>query len=88
MGTDSMIPVPDPLDKYDTGARPVPSWVPTIRVPAGTDVSMGIHGNPWIFEFIYFLVQIINFFNYQKTSTFKHPYIIHSKFHKSYIKNS
>jgi len=23
--------------------------------------------------------------NYQKSSTFKHPYIIHSKFHKSYI---
>ena len=85
MGTDSMIPVPAPLDKFDTRARPVPSWVPTMRVPVGIKVSMGIHGYPWSFEFIYFFVQIITFFNYQKTSTFKHSFIIHSKFHKSYI---
>jgi len=41
-GTDIKIPVSAPLDKYDTRARPVPSWVPTIRVPAGIEVSMGI----------------------------------------------
>jgi len=66
MGTNSMIRVPTPLDKYDTCARLVPSWVPTMRVPVGIEVSMGIHGYPWGFEFIYFLVQIITFFNYQK----------------------
>ena len=33
-----MIPVPNPFDKYDTCARPVPSWV-----PAGIEVSMGTH---------------------------------------------
>jgi len=38
MGTDSMIPVPVPLDKYDTRFFPVPSWV-----PAGIEVSMGTH---------------------------------------------
>jgi hypothetical protein len=37
-----MIPVPAPLDKYDTRARLVCSWVPTIRVPVGIEVSMGI----------------------------------------------
>jgi len=63
---------------------PVPSPYPP-GVPVCIEVSMGIRGFPWIFEFIYFLVQIITFFNYQKTSTFKHPYIILSKFHKSYI---
>jgi len=62
MGTDSMIFVPAPLDKYDTLARPVPSWVPTMRITVGIEVSMGIHGYPWIFDFIYFLVQIITFF--------------------------
>jgi len=46
IGTDSMILVPTPLDKYHTRARPVPSWVPTMRVPAGIEVSMGIHGYP------------------------------------------
>jgi len=61
MGTNIMIPVPAPLDKYDTRVRPVPSWVPTIRIPADIEVYMGIHGYPWIFEFIYFLVQIITF---------------------------
>ena len=44
MGTNSMILVPDPFDKYDTRGRPVPSWVPTMRVPAGIEVSMGTHG--------------------------------------------
>jgi len=39
-----MISVPAPLDKYDICARPVPLWVPTMRVPAGIDVSMGTHG--------------------------------------------
>jgi len=62
MGTDSMIPVPAPLDKYDTRVRPVPSWVPTMRVSVGIEVSMGIHGYQWNSEFIYFLVQIITFF--------------------------
>ena len=32
------------LDKYDTRVRPVPSWVPIIRVPTNIEVSMGIHG--------------------------------------------
>ena len=41
-----MIPVPTPLDKYDIRVCPVPSWVPTMRVPAGIEVSMGIHGYP------------------------------------------
>jgi len=49
MDTDSMIPVSAPFDKYDTRARPIPSGVPTIRVPAGIEVSIGIHGHPWIF---------------------------------------
>jgi hypothetical protein len=35
-----MIPIPAPLDKYDTRTRPVSSWVPTIRVPVGVEVSM------------------------------------------------
>jgi hypothetical protein len=45
MGTNSMIPVPVPLDKYDTRARLVPSWVPTMRVPTGIEVwvFMGTH---------------------------------------------
>jgi len=38
-----MILVPAPLDKYDTRARPVPSWVPTMRIPVGIEVSMGTH---------------------------------------------
>jgi len=61
MGTDSIIVIPAPLDKHDTHARPIPSWVPTIRVHAGIKVSMGIYGYLWIFEFIfiYFFVQII-----------------------------
>jgi len=54
MGTDSMIPVSAPLDKYDTYNHPVPSWVLTMRVPVGIEVPVGIHGYPWIFEFIYF----------------------------------
>jgi len=80
MGANSMILISASLAKYDTRARRVPSWVPTMRVPAGIEVSIGIHRYPWIFEFIYFLVQMITFFNYQKTSTFKHSYIIHRKF--------
>jgi hypothetical protein len=52
MDMDSMIPVPVPLDKYDTHARPVPSWVPIMWVPVDIEVSMGIHWYPWIFEFI------------------------------------
>jgi hypothetical protein len=43
MGTDSMILVPAPLDKYDTHVRPVPSWVPTIRIPVGIEVFMDTH---------------------------------------------
>jgi len=43
MGMDNMIHVPAPLDKYDTHVRPVPSWVPTMRVPTDIDVSMGTH---------------------------------------------
>jgi len=39
-----MIPGPVPLDKYDTRARPVPLWVPTMRIPVGIEVSMGTHG--------------------------------------------
>jgi len=35
-----MISVPAPLDKYDTRVRPVPSWVPIMRVPARIEVSM------------------------------------------------
>jgi len=46
---------------YDTRVRPVSLWVPTMQVPVGIEVSMGIHGYPWGFEFIYFLVQIITF---------------------------
>lgn len=46
MGTDSMILVPAPLNKYDISARPVPSWVLTMRLPMGIEVSMGIHGYP------------------------------------------
>jgi len=41
-----MISVSVPLDKYDTRVRPVPSWVPTMRVPVGIEVSMGIRGYP------------------------------------------
>ena len=41
-----MILIPAPFDKYDTRVRRVPSWVPTMRVPAGIEVSMGIHGYP------------------------------------------
>jgi hypothetical protein len=48
-----MILVTVPLDKYDTRARPVPSWVPIMRVAAGIEVSMGIHACTWIFEFIF-----------------------------------
>jgi len=55
MGTDNMIPIPAPLDKYDTRAHPVSSWIPTIREPVGIEVSIGIHGYLWSFEFIYFL---------------------------------
>ena len=55
MGTNSMIFVPASLDKSDVRARPVPSWVPTMPVPTGIEVSMSIHGYPWIFEFIYFV---------------------------------
>jgi len=43
-----MIPIP-PFDKYDIRVRPIPSWVPTMWVPAGIEVSIGIHGYPWIF---------------------------------------
>jgi hypothetical protein len=57
MGTDSMIFVPATLDKYVTHALLIPSWVPIMRVPAGIEVFMDIHGYPWIFKFIYFLVQ-------------------------------
>ena len=62
MDTDSMISVPTLLDKYGTRVRPVPSWVPTMWIPVSIEVSVGIHGYPWIFDFIYFLVQIITFF--------------------------
>jgi len=48
-----MIPVPAPLDKYDTRARPVPSWVPTMGIPAGIEVSMGTHGFFNLFIFLY-----------------------------------
>jgi len=48
-----MIPVPAPLDKYDTRARPIPSWVPTIRVPVGIEVSMGTHEFLNLFIFWY-----------------------------------
>jgi len=51
-----MISVLDSLDKYDTHVCPVPSLVPTIRV-SDIEVFMGIQ----IFEFIYFLLQIITF---------------------------
>jgi hypothetical protein len=54
-----MISVPAPLDKYDTRARLVPSWVPTVRVPVDIEVFMAIHGYPWIFDI--FFVQTINF---------------------------
>jgi len=47
-----MIPVSAPLDKYDTSVRPIPSWVPTMRVPAGIEVSMG--ANEFIFILIFF----------------------------------
>jgi len=52
MGTDSMMPVHALLDKYDTCARLVPLWVPTMQVPAGIEVSMGIHEflNLFIFD--------------------------------------
>ena len=53
MGTDNMIPVPAPLDKYDTRARPLSSWVPTIRIPVGIEVSMGTHGVLNLFIFWY-----------------------------------
>jgi len=53
MGTNSMIPVPAPLDKYDTRVRPVPSWVPTMRIPVGIEVSMGTHGFFILFIFWY-----------------------------------
>jgi len=46
MGTDSMILVSAVLDKYDTCVHPVPSWVPTMWIPTGIEVSMGIHGYP------------------------------------------
>jgi hypothetical protein len=48
-----MIPVPAPLDKYHTCARPVPSWVPIMRVPAGIEVSMGTHEFLNLFIFLY-----------------------------------
>jgi len=35
MGTDSMILLPAPLDKYDTRAHPIHSWV-----PMGIEVSL------------------------------------------------
>ena len=57
-----MIPVPAPLDKYDTRVRPIPLWVPTMRVPVGIEVSISIYGYPRIFEFFYFFIQIITFF--------------------------
>jgi len=38
MGTNSMIHVPAPLDKFDTRAISVSSWVPNMWV------SMGTHG--------------------------------------------
>ena len=51
MDTDSMIPVPAPLDKYDIRARPVSLWVPTMRIPVGIEVSMGTH--EFLILFIY-----------------------------------
>jgi len=53
MGTDSMIPVPAPLDKYDTRAHPVPLWVPTMRLLVGIEVSMGTHEFLILFIFWY-----------------------------------
>jgi len=47
-----MIPVSAPWDKYDTRVRPVSSWISTMRVPAGIEVSMGIHG--YTHEFLNF----------------------------------
>jgi len=44
---------PRPLDKYDTRARPVPSWVPTIRVSVSIEVSMGTHEFLNLFIFWY-----------------------------------
>ena len=38
-----MISVSAPLDKYDTCARPVPSWVPIMRVATGIEEFMGTH---------------------------------------------
>nr|ABN09157.1 hypothetical protein MtrDRAFT_AC174468g3v1 [Medicago truncatula] len=38
-----LIPVPAPLDKYDTRIHPLPSCVSTMRVPADIEVSMGTH---------------------------------------------
>jgi len=60
MGTDSMIFVPASFDKYDTHARPVSSWVPTMRVPAVIEVSMGTHGffNYFIFFKKNFLIYL------------------------------
>ena len=46
IGKDSIIYVSALLDKYDTRACPVSSWVPTMRVTAGIDVSIGIHWYP------------------------------------------
>ena len=53
MNTDNMILVPAPLDKYDIRVHPVPSWVPTIRVPVDIEVSMGIHGYLFLNLFIF-----------------------------------
>ena len=59
MGTDSMIPVPAPLDKYHTCVRHVPSWVPTTRVLKYPWVFMGTHE---FLNLFLFFVQIITFF--------------------------
>jgi len=53
MGTVSMILVPAPLDKYDARARPVPSWVPTVRIPVGIELSMCTHEFLNFFFFLY-----------------------------------
>ena len=48
-----MILVPTPLDKYDNRVLPIPLWVSIIRVPAGIEVSMGIRGYPWLFDYFF-----------------------------------
>jgi len=69
-----------------------PHWINMIPVSAPYPRGYPLCGNlrvlryPRVFVGTHGFFGINNiFFNYQKTWTFEYPYIIHSKFHKSYI---